>query len=134
MRHLGFVPHAKLHEAYQSADVFVFPSLAEGGVYVIYEALAAGLPCIVSANAGSAVRDGIEGFVVPVGDVEALAARLTQLAGDEALRRQAWRLPRAREPSISPGRISIAASGSCIAKPSRAAARLPMAPMDLFER
>src|SRR4029077_20879751 len=88
IRHLGFVPHAQLHDAYQSADVFVFPSLAEGGVYVIYEALAAGLPCVVSENAGSAVRDGIEGFVVPVGDVEALAARLTQLAGDEELRRR----------------------------------------------
>src|SRR5262249_13593378 len=52
-RYLGFVPHDRLHEVYQQADFFVFPSLAEGGVYVIYEALACGLPCIVSANAGS---------------------------------------------------------------------------------
>jgi glycosyltransferase involved in cell wall biosynthesis len=96
VRHLGFVPHAKLHEAYQSADVFVFPSLAEGGVYVIYEALAAGLPCIVSDHAGSAVRDGIEGFVVPVGDIDILAARLKQLAGDEALRRRMAVAARAR--------------------------------------
>src|SRR5262249_38517871 len=72
----GFVPNARLHETYQSADVFVFPSLAEGGVYVIYEALACGLPCIVSDNAGSAVRDGIEGFVVPVGHSAAIAERL----------------------------------------------------------
>jgi glycosyltransferase involved in cell wall biosynthesis len=89
IRYLGFVPNARLHETYQSADVFVFPSLAEGGVYVIYEALAAGLPCIVSANAGSAVRDGIEGFVVPVGDTEAIADRLRRLAEDDALR---WRM------------------------------------------
>jgi glycosyltransferase involved in cell wall biosynthesis len=86
VRYLGFVPHAKLHELYQEVDVYVFPSLAEGGVYVIYEALASGLPCIVSASAGSAVRDGREGFVVPAGDVEELAGRLKQLANDEPLR------------------------------------------------
>jgi glycosyltransferase involved in cell wall biosynthesis len=86
VRYLGFVPHAKLHELYQSADIYVFPSLAEGGVYVIYEALASGLPCIVSANAGSAVRDGKEGFVVAAGDVDALAQRLRELADDEGLR------------------------------------------------
>jgi glycosyltransferase involved in cell wall biosynthesis len=101
VRYLGFVPHARLHEAYASADVFVFPSLAEGGVYVIYEALAAGLPCIVSANAGSAVRDGIEGFIVPVGDIEALAARLRELAGDDALRRRMALAARARAEQFS---------------------------------
>ena len=87
-RALGFVPHARLHEVYQQADLFVFPSLAEGGVYVIFEALAAGLPCLVSANAGSAVRDGIEGFVLPVGDAAALAGRIRQLADDAPLRRR----------------------------------------------
>jgi Glycosyl transferases group 1 len=96
IRYLGFVPNARLHETYQSADVFVFPSLAEGGVYVIYEALACGLPCIVSANAGSAVRDGIEGFVVPVGDPEAIADRLRRLAEDDGLRRRMSVAARAR--------------------------------------
>jgi glycosyltransferase involved in cell wall biosynthesis len=133
VRHLGFVPHAKLHEAYQSADVFVFPSLAEGGVYVIYEALAAGLPCIVSANAGSAVREGIEGFVVPVGEVAALAARLTQLAGDAALRRRMAVAARARAEHFAwPNfyrRIGIMYR-EAVARGGEAAA----APMDLFER
>jgi glycosyltransferase involved in cell wall biosynthesis len=133
VRHLGFVPHAKLHEAYQSADVFVFPSLAEGGVYVIYEALAAGLPSIVSANARSAVRDGIEGFVVPVGDVEALAVRLTQLAGDEALRARMATAARARAEHFAwPNfyrRIGIMYR-EAVARGGEAAA----APMDLFER
>ena len=96
VRYLGFVPNARLHETYQAADVFVFPSLAEGGVYVIYEALACGLPCIVSAHAGSAVRDGIEGFVVPVGAPDAIAERLRRLAEDEALRRRMSLAARAR--------------------------------------
>jgi glycosyltransferase involved in cell wall biosynthesis len=87
-RYLGFVEHARLQEVYRQADVFVFPSLAEGGVYVIYEALACGLPCIVSDRAGSAVRDGIEGFVVPAGDTAMLADRIARLRDDEALRRR----------------------------------------------
>ena len=87
-RYLGFVPHARLQEVYRQADVFVFPSLAEGGVYVIYEALACGLPCIVSDRAGSAVRDGIEGFVVPAGDTAMLAERIARLRDDETLRRR----------------------------------------------
>lgn len=95
-RYLGFVPHERLQEVYQQADVFVFPSLAEGGVYVIYEALACGLPCIVSENAGSAVRDGIEGYVVPVGDVGALADRIRRLREDAALRRRMAAAARAR--------------------------------------
>ena len=132
VRHLGFVPHAKLHEAYQSADVFVFPSLAEGGVYVIYEALAAGLPCIVSANAGSAVRDGIDGFVVPVGDIDALAACLTKLANDEALRARMGLAARARAEQFAwPNfyrRVGIMYR-EAVGRGGEAAA----APMDLFE-
>jgi glycosyltransferase involved in cell wall biosynthesis len=101
VRALGFVPHARLHEVYQQADLFVFPSLAEGGVYVIYEALACGLPCIVSANAGSAVRDGIEGFVLPVGDVDALADRIAALAADPAQRQRMAAAARARAEHFS---------------------------------
>lgn len=133
VQHLGFVPHARLHEAYRAADVFVFPSLAEGGVYVIYEALAAGLPCIVSANAGSAVRDGIEGFVVPVGDIEALATRLRQLADDEGLRRRMALAARSRAQQFAwPAfyrRIGIMYR-EAVARTGNPAA----AAMDLFER
>ena len=100
---------------------------------MIYEALAAGLPCIVSAHAGSAVRDGVEGFIVPVGDIEALAARLRQLAGDDALR---WRMAlaaRARAEQFSwPSfyrRIGI------MYREAAARGREAMgAPLNLFER
>ena len=54
-----------------AADVFVFPSLFEGSAVVTYEALACGLPCVVTPEAGSVVRDGVEGLVVPSADVEA---------------------------------------------------------------
>jgi glycosyltransferase involved in cell wall biosynthesis len=100
-RYLGFVPHERLQEVYWQSDIFVFPSLAEGGVYVIYEALACGLPCIVSENAGSAVRDGIEGFVVPVGDVDALADRIRRLREDATLRRRMAAAARERAKQFS---------------------------------
>ena len=48
-----------------AADVFVFPSLFEGSAVVTYEALACGLPSVVTPSAGSVVRDGAEGFLVP---------------------------------------------------------------------
>jgi len=133
IRYLGFVPNARLHETYQSADVFVFPSLAEGGVYVVYEALACGLPCIVSANAGSAVRDGIEGFVVPVGDAEAIADRLRRLAEDEGLRRRMSAAARVRGQSFAwpefYRRIGLMYR-EAVAREGRAAA----GPVDMFER
>ena len=58
-----------------AADVFVFPSLFEGSAVVTYEALACGLPSIVTPNAGSVVRDGVDGFHVPAGDVGASPRR-----------------------------------------------------------
>ena len=62
-----------------AADVFVFPSLFEGSAVVTYEALACGLPCVVTPDAGSVVRDGVEGFVVAPRDVDGLAERMEQL-------------------------------------------------------
>jgi starch synthase len=73
------VSHAVLAEIYRRADVFAFPSLHEGSALVSYEALASGLPVIATPNTGSVVRDGVEGFLVPVGEIEPLAERLLEL-------------------------------------------------------
>ena len=59
-----------------------------------YEALAAGLPVVTTPNAGSVVRDGVEGFIVPAGDVEAFTERIHQLVRDRDLRR--WMADNAR--------------------------------------
>jgi glycosyltransferase involved in cell wall biosynthesis len=53
---------------------------------VTYEALACGLPVLTTPNAGSVARDGIEGFIVPARDVDALARALERLRRDERLR------------------------------------------------
>jgi starch synthase len=84
----GNVPHYHLASLYSQADVFAFPSLTEGSALVTYEAQASGLPSVVTYEAGSVVRDGIEGFVVPSCDATELANRIYQLYQDENLRRQ----------------------------------------------
>ena len=87
VEHLGRVAHAEMPARMAAADVFVFPSLFEGSAVVTYEALACGLPSIVTPDAGSVVRDGVEGFVVPPGDVEAPGrAHGAGSANDPALR------------------------------------------------
>ena len=87
-RHIANVPYAEMPEIFRSADVFVFPSLHEGSAMAVNEALASGLPAIVTPNAGAIVRDGVEGFIVPLRDAAAVADRLARLADDPALRRR----------------------------------------------
>jgi len=72
----GQVPHNELYKIYSSSSVFVLPSIEEGSAMVTYEAMACGLPLIVSENTGSVVRDGIDGFIVPIRDTEALKEKI----------------------------------------------------------
>jgi glycosyltransferase involved in cell wall biosynthesis len=83
---LGKVPHSQVPNYMAAADVFVFPSLFEGSAVVTYEALACGLPCIVSSEAGSVVRDGVEGFIIKARDVNDLAKRMDKLGRAPQLR------------------------------------------------
>jgi glycosyltransferase involved in cell wall biosynthesis len=84
--HLGRVAHAEMPAKMARADVFVFPSLFEGSAVVTYEALACGLPSIVTQESGSVARDGLDGLVVPSGDIESLAKAMERLGTDPALR------------------------------------------------
>lgn len=93
---IGPVPRSQIREHYAWADVFLLPSICEGSATVIYEALATGLPVICTPNAGSIVRDGLEGWVVPVGDSSAIAAKLNGLAADPGLRLDMSRYARLR--------------------------------------
>ena len=54
----------------------------------MYEALGAGLPVICTRNTGSVVRDGVEGFIVPIRDVGAIVDRLEMLSHSAELRRE----------------------------------------------
>ena len=62
-----------LIDIYQNSSVFVLPSIVDADPLVTYEAMACGLPLIVTHNTGSMVRDKTDGFVVPIRDAEAIA-------------------------------------------------------------
>jgi len=74
----GSIPHADLNDYYSSASVFVFPSLIEGFAMVLLEAMACGIPIIATPNtaAPDIITDGVEGFIVPIRDVEMLKDRI----------------------------------------------------------
>ncbi|MGB0562404.1 MAG: glycosyltransferase family 4 protein [Spirulinaceae cyanobacterium] len=72
------IPHHQLIAHYQQASVLVLPSLLEGLALVQLEALACGLPLITTAEAGGSdiMTDGVEGFIVPMRDPDALAEKI----------------------------------------------------------
>ena len=83
----GWTPRPEA--AMLAAGVFVLPSRYEGFPNALLEAMACGLPCLATAcDSGPAeiLRDGVDGLLVPPGDVEALAEALRQLIADDARR------------------------------------------------
>jgi glycosyltransferase involved in cell wall biosynthesis len=92
----GVVPRSEIQQHFAWADVFLLPSLCEGSATVVYEALAAGLPVVCTPNAGSVVRDGIEGYITPVRDTEAMKKALLSFVGQPAMLMQMSANSRAR--------------------------------------
>lgn len=90
-RHLNFlgrVPRVEMSNEFVSADVFVLPSLAEGSSEATYEALAFGVPVVTTPEAGSVVRNGIEGRIVASRDAEVLANAIAEIVEDREKREQ----------------------------------------------
>jgi glycosyltransferase involved in cell wall biosynthesis len=98
--HIAHQTRPALAAMYRQADVFVFPTLVEGMPLVVLEAMACGLPVIVTANGpGDLVREGVDGFVIPDRDPDAISDRLERLHRDPELCLQMGRnaATRARE-------------------------------------
>ncbi len=100
-RHVSQIPHFEVHTLFQSADTSVYPSLHEGSAIAVYEALASGLTVITTANAGSVVRNGEEGFIVPIRNVEALMEKILLLYKDRDLRKSMSKKVRERAESFT---------------------------------
>jgi glycosyltransferase involved in cell wall biosynthesis len=88
VRFVGHVDDQELLDYYSAADVFALPSSSEAQGLVALEAMACGLPVVATAVGGllSTIEDGRSGFLVPPGEVRALADRLQTLLGDESTR------------------------------------------------
>ena len=86
---MGTFPQSKLHKIYAQGSVFVLPSIADGFGMVVPQAMACGLPVIVTENVGAAdiVTEGADGFIVPVRDVDALKERILWLYKQPELRK-----------------------------------------------
>ena len=83
--HLGAVPRARLVRLFQAATAFVYPSLYEGFGLPAAEALACGVPTVVSNRSSLPEVVGDAGLLVEIGDRSALAAALHRLLADPGL-------------------------------------------------
>lgn len=95
IRYLGHVDH--MPDLLRRSDVVVLPTYyPEGTPRILLEAAATGLPLVATEIPGclGVVRDGVNGFLVPVRDATALAEALERLIGDSALRKRMGRAGR----------------------------------------
>jgi glycosyltransferase involved in cell wall biosynthesis len=76
--HFGHLPQSELHKYYSQCSVFVMPSIEEGLALVQPQAMACGLPLICTTNTGGEdlIRDGKEGFVIPIRNIELLKEKI----------------------------------------------------------
>lgn len=75
---------------YAAMDIFLLTSFSEGTAMTLLEAMAAGLPCIVTGVGGNPeiVKDGETGFVIPSDDVKVLAEKICMLLKDIDLKKR----------------------------------------------
>ena len=92
------VSAAELVRAYQHAELFVFPSVAEGFGQVLLEALASGLPILSTTHtaAPDLIEDGVEGFIVEPRRPDLLAERIAWAAMHRKELREMGRCARLR--------------------------------------
>lgn len=98
VEYLGPIPFEQRWAALRQADIFVLPSYEEGLPVTILEAMAVGLPVVATPVGGipQVITDGMNGFLIPPGDIDALASSILRLAQAPALRQRMGELNRAR--------------------------------------
>lgn len=108
---VGYVHHSEMPDFYRKGSVFVLPSLIEGFPLVVVEAMASGLPVIVTdTGAADIVRDGVDGFVVPIRDSDAISHCLEILYADAPLRHRMGESARQRALEFTWDRYRTAAA------------------------
>jgi glycosyltransferase involved in cell wall biosynthesis len=85
-RHVPALPHSGVLRLMKESDVMILPSLFEGQALVVLEAMACGIPVIITPNTGAAsvVRDGQDGMVIPIRSSTAISEALEVLLQDRS--------------------------------------------------
>jgi glycosyltransferase involved in cell wall biosynthesis len=98
VRVLSWIDSAERDRLLDASDVFVLPSRAEGMPMALLEAMAAGLPAIVTPVGGipDALTHGAEGLVVEPGRIDQLSGAMVRMLSDEPERLAAGRRAHAR--------------------------------------
>jgi glycosyltransferase involved in cell wall biosynthesis len=79
---LGRITRDQLSAYYRQAHLFVLPTLSDGFAITQLEAMAHGLPVVTTPHCGNVVTDGVDGFIVPARDSQALADAIARLDAD----------------------------------------------------
>ena len=93
---LGQIPRSRALHLLASADVFVLPTLSDGFALTQLEAMSYGLPVITTSHCGDVVTDGVDGYITPCQDAEAIAEAIRRLNADRALLNEMKQAARAK--------------------------------------
>ncbi len=119
----GFAQREELACYYALADIFVFPTHSDPWGLVVNEAMASGLPVIVSEAAGCAadlVKDGWNGHLVRAGDIHQLAQAMQTLAQNPELRREMSTRSQEQIAGYSPAHCAAGIASAILASRSHA--------------
>lgn len=99
----GYFQQHELSSVYNCVSVYCLPSIEEAMSYTLLEAMACGLPVIASVNTGAAdiITDGVDGFLVPIRDPQAIAEKLALLYHQPELRNSIGKKARERAMTFS---------------------------------
>jgi glycosyltransferase involved in cell wall biosynthesis len=102
VRFEGYVPREQINSYYDHAHVFALPSFNEGMSLAALEAMATGLPLLVTRTGGTEelVQEGVNGFTFAWKDNDQLTSHLRILVKDRALARRMGAMSRARAASF----------------------------------
>jgi len=85
--YLGPLGRSDLVRLYQECSLLVLPSVQDGFGFVVTEALACGLPAIVTEHVGArdVIKSGVNGFVVPTRSADAIAEAILEVYSSRSL-------------------------------------------------
>jgi glycosyltransferase involved in cell wall biosynthesis len=87
---IGLVPFEEMPNRYNQMDILLMPTVREGLSLAVLEAMACGLPVVASdcSSLPEQIDNRKGGFLCPVGDVDAFAAKINLLADSPKLRKE----------------------------------------------